>query len=490
MWGDYANRMWQGVNFMPLGFGQYFYLPYDMNYTPFLYTIGMRLTVWLFYGFTTIWLMSLYLRCRAVCKNNLQKFLLSLLFIIIPFIPHMMAIQGTLMLEYFTLPIILEAIYLTISKNKDKTLFALVAFLAVLIKQSQAIFVGLPLLYLLWKSRKNISWARIGPTAIVASIFFVRLFFETGSPLPGLYNGVFRSPLYPLNNFSQPLFGPQNWWQTLLWPVIGQLGERYAEGIVSATAKIFFAPVSALPYIMALYLAIWRRKMLWALVVASYLLWSHLVGYARYYLPLNILSLLLLVVYEVPKLKLRLSSKVSYVLLMLVAVFSMSSIKTDFSWRPAPSIATPSANFYFSDKYKEGLHNIGVDNLINEANFYQKLFAPYEAVLTVYRGPSTMLSYMGYLNGLPVYIALTPDEFSDIVSSNKIPLKIKQNLLRSKNYQKVLMVVDNTYLPYMTEWETDLVYNCHKLGPAPADPFFQRPDYYQSTTLFECVRRK
>lgn len=487
-YGDYANRMWQNNNFMPLEFLNYFYLPYDLHYTPLLGLLGIRLTIGVFYLLTTIWLMSLYLRLRELTKNRTQRGLVAILFVAIPFIPHMMAIQGTLMLEYFTLPFILEALYQLITKG-DKT-FAIVTMLAaILIKQSHTVFVMPLLLYYGWRERQMVSWKIPICLTLVAGIFFIRLQLATGNALSGLFNGLFASPLYPLTNFSQPLFGPKNWGELLVWPIWGQFTERYAEGIVSQTAKLFFSPISALPYLLAIYLTIKKKSVKYALVVLSYLIWSKLVGYARYYLALNVMVLVEMIIAEGGRLKLTLGRRGWIMVVGAVAVLALSSIKTDFSWRPNPSLATPAANKYYLDKYLEGIKLLGRDTTRNLAKEYRVLFAPYEAVLTVYRGPSTMLSYMGYLNGLPVYTTVTEDKYQRILASGKIDEQLKRNLRSADEYRRVLMIVDNSFLPYMTEWHTDTSYDCRVIGPAPADKYLQRPDYYGATTLYDCEAR-
>lgn len=488
VWGDYANRLWHNANYMPLEFLTYFYLPYDMNYTPFLYTVGIRLTIWLFFVLTTIWLMSLYLRLRALCKSDMQKLLLSIVFVMTPLIPHMMAIQGTLMLEYFTLPFVLEALYQCLKTGTDRTFAAVTILSAILIKQSHALFVGLPLIYLLLRDRNKVKWKVVALLVFLASLFFVRLYLETGNPLSGLFNGIFKSSLYPESNFSNPLFGPKNWFETIVWPVVGQFTDRYAEGIVSPVSQVFFSPVSIVPYLLSLWLMIRRRSLLFGLVAISYLVWSHLVGYARYYLALNVMALILLIIQGGVRLQLRLSRQVVSVTILLIMVLSLSSFKTDFSWRPNPSLATPAANDYYLGKYREGLALVGRDAMPQMAEQYQDLFADYDAVLTVYRGPVTYLSYMGYLNGLPVYTMVTDERYERVSTDTGVSQNIRDNLVMAGEHERAIMLVDNYFKPYVGDWHSDGQYRCQEIGPAPSDTVLQRPDYYGETTMYDCKR--
>src|SRR3989339_699798 len=174
MWGDYANRLWQNSNFMPMNFLQYFYLPLDMNYTPFLYTVGLRITIWLFYLLTSLWMVSLYLRLSAELKNKTQRLCLTILFLILPFIPHLLGVSGTLMGDYASLAFCLEALYLFLQKDKDKTFAMIMSLVAILMKQSNSVFVAPILLYYAWVNRKNIKWVYPIGFGVVASIFFIR----------------------------------------------------------------------------------------------------------------------------------------------------------------------------------------------------------------------------------------------------------------------------------------------------------------------------
>lgn len=493
MWGDYSNRLWQSSNFMPMNFVHYFYLPLDMNYTPFLYSIGLRLTIWLFYLLTSIWMVSLYLRLTREVKTGIQRIFLTILFMTLPFIPHLLGVSGTLMGDYASLAFCLEALYLFIAKKSDKTFAMIMTLAAVLMKQSNSIFVAPILIYYAVINRKYIEWGKIVIYAITAGLFFVRLYLETGNVLSGLFNGVFQSPLYAPGNFTQTLFGPQNMWQTLVWPVIGQFGERYAEGIVSTTARIFFAPIPILGYMLSIYLMIRRRSLKYGLLVLTYLLWSHLVGYARYYIALNLMTLILLISegkWSMIKGRwLMWIEKYKIVILGLVFLGSVSSLKTDFSWRPHPTLRTPGVNAYYLGEYKMGLSLVGRDNLSNMAREYKQIFAPYDAVITFYRGPVTYVGYMGYLNGLPVYDGVTSFQYEEIMNGPEVSFSIKEKLRNSLTHQKVIILADkpnDVSIPSLKIYQD---FNCEYLGKAFKDPYLQREIYFSETVIYSCIKR-
>ena len=494
MWGDYANRLWQNSNFMPMNFLQYFYLPLDMNYTPFLYTVGLRITIWLFYLLTSLWMVSLYLRLSAELKNKTQRLCLTILFLILPFIPHLLGVSGTLMGDYASLAFCLEALYLFLQKDKDKTFAMIMSLVAILMKQSNSVFVAPILLYYAWVNRKNIKWVYPIGFGVVASIFFIRLYFETGNPVSGLYNGIFLSPLYSFSNFRQSLFGPENWWQLVLWPIIGQFTQRYAEGIVSTFAKIFYAPIPMIGYCVSIWLMLRRRSLKYGLLVLTYLLWSYLVGYARYYVALNLMTLIVLIMDARSKWLMdngRWSiwvQKYRYVILGLVFAGSMSSLKTDFSWRPHPTLKTPGVNAYYLSEYKAGLKLVGRDTWPNMAKEYSELFAPYDAVITIYRGPVTYVGYMGYLNGLPVYDGLNESQQKNIAGSDKVSDEIKNQATKWETHDKIIVLADKPNDAQVSKLAIYKTFDCKRVGAATKDAYLQREIYFAETIIFSCVR--
>ncbi len=490
MWGDYANRLWQNANFMPMNFLQYFYLPLDMNYTPFLYTLGLRATIWLFYLLTSIWMVSLYLRLSAELRSKTQRLCLTALFLILPFIPHLLGVSGTLMGDYGSLAFCLEALYLFMAKKTNKTFAMIMTLSAILMKQSNSVFVAPILIYYAMLNRKNIEWGKVVAYGLVSSLFFVRLYLETGNALSGLFNGIFKSPLYAPGNFAQTLFGPQTMWQTVVWPIIGQFGDRYAEGIVSTFAKIFYAPIPIIGYGLSIWLMIRKRSLKYGLLVLTYLLWSHLVGYARYYIALNLMTLIVII--NEPwnfKVTDKWVMKYKYLLLGVVFLGSITSLKTDFSWRPHPTLKTPGVNPYYLGEYKAGLALVGRDNWSNMVREYKKLFTPYDAVITLYRGPVTYVGYMGYLNGLPVYDGVTSRQYEAIMNDSKISLAIKDNLQRSMSHQKVIVLADkpnDVSIPSLKIYQDS---NCEYLGKAFKDPYLQREIYFSETVIYSCIKR-
>lgn len=476
MLGDYAQNLWTMPHFMPENLITYFYPAVDMLYTPFLFSIGIRLTILLFYIILSLWMVSIYARWSSQLSNEIHLRWLFIVFILTPFIPHLMATHGTLMVDHISVVLTIESLYFLIHKNTNKTLGCIFFLLSMIAKQSTSIFVVPILGYYTWVNRKEINWLPIAFISVLISLFFVRSYFETGNPVMGLYNGLFHSPLYEQDNFSNPRFGPENFQQTILWPIIGQFGERYGEVVVAKYAMILFSPISIMGYLGSLYLSITKRKIKYVLIFLSYLMWSVVVGYSRYIIPLNILALLIL--------SQEMKIKIPKALILIYAIVCLSSFKTDFSWRPYPSFNTLSANKIFFDKYLEGLKWVGHDNLSIFATDLAPVFNGYEAVVPVYRGTATFFSYVGSLNGLQV-IGGYPKVNYERVQSSDISLAIKANQTQLQKLNRFLLVVDEPHQSYMDNVYIPEKFTCIFIDNGPLLPYLG-PDAFEKLSIYSC----
>lgn len=120
--------------------------------------------------------------------------------------------------------------------------------------------------------------------------FTVYLWRLTGNPLFPLANSFFKSPYWPTGGGWDARWGPTNFWETLVWPVLAVFEpERHSElAVYSGRLSIGF--------VVALFgLFFCRRdtqsRVLCLLVVAGCLVWSAAgMGYSRYGLYLEMLS--------------------------------------------------------------------------------------------------------------------------------------------------------------------------------------------------------
>ncbi len=488
--GGYANTIWQNLHFMPMDWATYFYPAVDMMFTPFLYLVGIRFTIFLYFIFTSAWFVSLYSRFAKLGKSDLQKYLIFILFLLTPFIPHLMGTHGTLMVDYIALTAILETLYLFVQPKKDKTLAVILFLLTLLIKSSVSIFL-IPLFgYFIIINLKRIRWLEVILISFISSFYFIRLYLETGNPLFNLYNGVFKSQLYSMKNFKNTRFGPENKTGILFWPLIGQFDiERFGEGDVPMHTRIIFSPLIIIPYLVSIFLAIKKRSLKYFIIFLSYILWTVVAGYSRYHIPLTIASLILLI-FDIPKGIIIKSRDIKiYVSILLIIVLFFSTIKTDLSWRPQPSIETPDQNKIYLDKYKEGLPMIFQDTIGNLTRSQSSDFAGYSTIVTVHRGHITFYSYLASLNGLKVVQARTTGSMSLIDSDNKISDTLKNKMNNYVEDKIVLLALREKY-EYLNTSELDIYkrYNCEFKSKAKPNPYSQRSSTnFSDINLYNCV---
>jgi hypothetical protein len=120
------------------------------------------------------------------------------------------------------------------------------------------------------------------------------IYRETGSPVFPLYNKIFASPLWPEFNIYEGRWGPESFWQTLVWPVVMFFKpERLAE-LPVYSGRISVGFVAALCCLLLPRIDRRIRLLSFALLLGS-LLWSASVGYLRYALYLELLSGVILV---------------------------------------------------------------------------------------------------------------------------------------------------------------------------------------------------
>lgn len=490
--GDYSINTWSGGNFLPMSWGTYYYPVVDMLYTPFLHVVGIRFTIFLYYLLVSIWLISIYSRLYLLAQSKTAKLLLTVIFLVTPFIPHLIATHGTLMTDYISLVIILESLYLFLSPNKNKTFAVIVSIVAILAKQSTAIFIFPIYAYYYYLHRRNIQWMYILLFLFPALAYFVRLYIETGNPLFNLYNAYFKSSLYPINNFKDSHFGPTNLKESLSWPITGQFNaERFGQGYVAIYTKILFSPIYIIAFMSAIIMFIREKSLKYALILFSYIMWVYVSGYSRYYIPITVV-VLIIILFDL-KLKDTIINKLSpnfiTILLVTIGILVLSSLKTDFSWRPFPSIASKSIQPYLR-AFKGGYPYVFKDTIQNFASYQSVDFSDYEALVVIQRGNSTFYSYLGYLNGLVIVDAITNKVADNINNDNKISEKIKDNLVLEK-YDNILLIVRDKYQHLNNEGLYIYKYfECVDIGNANSSPYLQESGAnFSSINLYSCTKK-
>jgi hypothetical protein len=214
---------------------------------------------------------------------------------------------STYMVDLLTLPLMLEAILLTLRADEAKNRVANFLHIAILLGATTAfkitnLAVVLPVMaicaYQVAAGPGRIAPKRLVLTSLLAIGLFVApqlpfsiyIFRLTGNPIFPLANVFFKSPYWPTHGGWDYRWGPQNVWETLVWPVmiwfkpertseLAVYSGRISLGFVVAIAGLVFA---------------WRNKRartLCFILISSALLWSVAnTGYVRYGLCQEILA--------------------------------------------------------------------------------------------------------------------------------------------------------------------------------------------------------
>jgi len=205
---------------------------------------------------------------------------------------------STYMVELLAMPLLLEATYLTLRANDANDRCRNVIHIALLLGASTAfkftnLAVVLPLALVVIYQAVRRQWftrRQLATTAVLAMIAFlapllpfsIYIYRWTGNPIFPIANVFFKSPYWPTHGGWDARWGPQTFWQTLIWPVlIWFKPERHSELAV-------YSGRLALGYIVGLagLVVVWRNvavRTLCFILLASSLLWSATgLGYSRY----------------------------------------------------------------------------------------------------------------------------------------------------------------------------------------------------------------
>lgn len=493
MAGDYSTTLWNNKDFMAFDFSTYYYPALHRIYTPFLYLIGIRATLLLTSLLFSIWLFSLSLRFQSLVRDYYRKLILAALFIVFFFIPHLMATHLSFMTDFVSFLICLEVLYQFLLKKENYTFAALLVIVSALVKQSTAIFFLPIFLYYLIKNNKAINWKQLIIINLIFSLFFVRLYIETGNPLFNLYNSIFKSSLYPLvDSIKFPLWGPTNIRDYFIWPIIGQFTDRYGEGEIIIYAKLFFSFIPIVPYLASIYYGVFKRKPVFLVILFSYLIWSYMSGYSRYYIPLNAIALIILtmnITLQNKALKKYLKSRGS-IILVVISILSFSSLITDFSWRPYPLSSKSFINSYYFQAYREGLTFIFKDTIPNLAKIYAPDFSNHDIIVPIFRGTSTFYAYLASLNGRPIISGVTLKQYQQIMEDEKISKNIKYNLFGINYHSRAMVIVDTNFKSFFNkDTYISKLLNCKKIYPASKAIYLQRDYYFNNVEKYSCTKK-
>ena len=218
--------------------------------------------------------------------------------LLVLFAEHVLFEISTYMVDLLALPLMLEATYLTLRANEAKNRRLNLVHIAFLLGASAAFkFTNLaavvPLIFICTYKALRYGWfsrTQLLTTAMLALIAFVApllpfsiyIYSLTGNPVFPIANVFFKSPYWPTHGGWDARWGPHNFWETLIWPVLSWLKpERHSELAV-------YSGRLALGFIVAIVglMVAWRNvtvRTLCFVSLASSLLWSAAgMGYSRY----------------------------------------------------------------------------------------------------------------------------------------------------------------------------------------------------------------
>jgi hypothetical protein len=484
--GGYARNIWGSTNFLPLDYASYVYPVAQLMYPFFLKMFGLRLTL-LINGILLIgWYGSINYRLKLSEKNKNKKIWWDIIFLYIFFVPHLMATHTTFMVDFLTLILGMEMFYQLVSLKGNRTLGVIVGLLSMIIKQSAGIVLMPLYLYLVWQKRKDIKWIWIFLFLTMIFVFFGASYINTGNPISFLYNGFFKSPFYSLVSFKDTRWGPQNWREILLWPIIAQFSLRFGEGLVNNVAKCFFASFWAFPYLLSWWMLMIRRKWKYIIFIFCYLLWSVLMGYSRYLLTFVAVFWL----YLIHELNINYHFKLKnwwWMLLMFIGL-CFSSVSTDFGWRPNLLWLKSAANrSYFVKYYLDGWRLVGKDRLGDITNGYKSIIGNKETVVIAYRGQESFLAYLANDSGAAVVQAIDVVKYNELVNSKLVSENFKTILKRVDGENKILVIGNKQWLNLnLIYWTNNR--KCTRLDLDQNGWYFQSPTLYSETLLYQCVK--
>jgi hypothetical protein len=223
--------------------------------------------------------------------------------LLVLFTEHVMFEISNYMVDLLALPLILEAMRLALSYDESETRrwdlwwAALLLGGAVGLKLTNVAMVA-PVMAVFairfFRTQPDkATWARLAPALILFLLpllaHAVYIYRQTGNPLFPFYNRVFRSPYWSDVQFYDGRWGPKNWRETLLWPVISfWVPQRLSElGVYAGRLAIGFViglPCLFLPRVSA------RVRLIALTVLLGSFMWSVTSGYARYVLFIEMLS--------------------------------------------------------------------------------------------------------------------------------------------------------------------------------------------------------
>lgn len=212
----------------------------------------------------------------------------------VTFILDLLMQSGTYMVELVSVSVALElmnCLWKRATKINAIGFCVLAGFLLCL-KMTNIVYIFPMLILMIIKIRNKITLKLFGICFLVGcipcSIYIIYNFCETGSPLFPWYNEIFKSPFYPPQNFKDGRWGPDTWYELILWPVYTVFFPNHRQSEIPNMFSIAYLGilVAMLGGVIRFW---WQRRLtknnitLW-LILSSFYLWAFTTGHTRYYI--------------------------------------------------------------------------------------------------------------------------------------------------------------------------------------------------------------
>jgi len=228
---------------------------------------------------------------------------------------HLLFEVNNYMADLLALPLLLEATYLALFSDiggtgKAKIEVRNLACIALLLGMSVALkltnaSVALPIVLLCAYRALRPRYREIGAGSLkqlalktlLSAVAFIAplfpfsfyLYRDTGSPVFPVFNGIFKSAFWPAHSIWDPRWGPVEWWEKLLWPILISFEPERLSELAVYSGKISLGFVVA---VVGFFLVRrdTRLREICLLVAGAAMFWSASTGYIRYALYVEVMA--------------------------------------------------------------------------------------------------------------------------------------------------------------------------------------------------------
>lgn len=294
-----AERGLRGLPFTPADF---FPAPFQFNPAPEMvtgmtrYILGYRLGTIVNY-LTMLWAGSILFKLLSGYITNEWFRCLGVLLILLTEQPLFEI--NNYMIDLLAVPLLLEAtlVILNTDKLERRDLVRVAFFLgaSVAFKLTNLALVLPLILVYAYKLNVHKLTLKIKDAAVFVITFLAPLvpfslfmYRQAGSPVFPFYNKIFRSPYWPLINWTDVRWGPKSIWEGLVWPVVISFKpERTSElAVYSGRLSLIF-----LAAILCLFLRpAPKTRTICIIILPGLVFWTLFTGYVRYAMYLELLG--------------------------------------------------------------------------------------------------------------------------------------------------------------------------------------------------------